>query len=164
MTDVEEWLVECDVSEVTANEDLSDDQSIAIVQNEGEEEEIVSVEEETTGVNVVSHSADKDAFDVELELHRATSKCNSKRCIVGEKCRDTSALSDRFKSDIRPFGRSNNGSVPSRSDVRATLVENKLIDWRLTAPCHSYCLNPVSKHAAAFWQVDITVGIDLTVG
>ncbi|KAG8257718.1 hypothetical protein J6590_042827 [Homalodisca vitripennis] len=45
MTNVEEWLVEGHFSEVTTNEDLSNNQTIATVQNKVEEEEIDSDEE-----------------------------------------------------------------------------------------------------------------------
>ncbi|KAG8271109.1 Integrator complex subunit 9 [Homalodisca vitripennis] len=67
MTDVEEWLVKGNVLEVTVNEDLSNDQIIAIVLNEAEEEEIDSDDEETTSDNVMNHSAAKDVFEVVLK-------------------------------------------------------------------------------------------------
>ncbi|KAG8271623.1 hypothetical protein J6590_058427 [Homalodisca vitripennis] len=55
MTDVEELLVDGDAWEVTANEVLSDDQSIAIVQNEAKEEEIDSDEGETKVTTTILH-------------------------------------------------------------------------------------------------------------
>lgn len=92
LSDVDQWLVEADVSEDT-NEDLNDDEIIAAVQNKTVEDDMNSDEDEPTSDSVVSHSAAKDAFDTALKYIEQHPNATPMDVLWAKKWRDTSAKS-----------------------------------------------------------------------
>lgn len=94
MRDVEEWLVEADVAEVT-NEDLTDEQILGIVQTNAPTED--SDDEENIINDKVSHSAAKEAFEVALSYIEQHPTATPMDVLWAKKWRDTSAKSRMTK-------------------------------------------------------------------
>lgn len=91
LTDVEKWLTEADMAEST-NEELNDDEIVAVVQSATNEDSDAEEEEVDRDIGV-THSEAKDAFDIVLKYLEQNPRATPMDVLWAKKWRDFSAKS-----------------------------------------------------------------------
>lgn len=91
LTDVEKWLTEADMAEST-NEELNDDEIVAVVQSATNEDSDAEEEEVDRDISV-THSEAKDAFDIVLKYLEQNPRATPMDVLWAKKWRDFSAKS-----------------------------------------------------------------------